>query len=54
MSAWHALGREPVTITFPLTLPQNFMDNVLVVPTPQQIANEVQDHTSSSQQNCSI
>ena len=46
--------QEPVTVTFPITLPSNFMENVLVVPTPQQIANEVQDHTSSSQQNCSI
>ena len=54
LSAWHNLGREPVTITFPVALPQSFMDNVLVVPSAQQIAYEVQDHTSQSQQNCSI
>ena len=54
LSAWHSTRRDPVTITFPITLPSNFMENVLVVPTPQQIADEIQDHTSSSQQNCSI
>lgn len=46
--------QEPVTITFPITIPQNFMENVMVVPTAQQIASEVQDHVSHSQQNCSI
>jgi len=54
LSAWHTLGREPLTIAFPITLHQNFMENVLVVPTAQQIADEVQNHTSSSQQTCSI
>jgi len=39
LSAWHTLGREPLTIAFPITLPQNFMENVLVVPTAQQIAD---------------
>jgi len=46
--------RDPVTITFPINIPTGFMDNVPVVPTPQQISNEVQDYTSSSQQTCSI
>ena len=55
MSALHTFRiNQPITISFPVTLPQNFMDNVLVVATPQQIANELEDHISQSQQNCSI
>jgi len=54
LSAWHSIARESVTITFPINIPAGFMDNVAVVPTDQQIAGEVQDHVSSSQQTCSI
>ena len=46
--------REPVTITFPISVPTGFMDNVAVVPTDQQIAGELEDFVSSSQQTCSI
>ena len=46
--------REPLTITFPIDIPIGFMDNVAVVPSPQQISDEVQDHTTSSHQTCSI
>jgi len=45
---------DPVTITFPINIPAGFMDNVPVVPTAQQISNEVEDFTASSQQTCSI
>ena len=46
--------QQPVTITFPINIPANFMEPVPVLPTQQQIANEVLDHISSSQQTCSI
>jgi hypothetical protein len=54
ISAVNNLRSDPVTITFPINIPAGFMDNVPVVPTAQQILNEVQDYTSSSQQTCSI
>ena len=46
----------PINITFPLNVGPggNFMDSVAVVPSPQEIANEVEDFTSSSQQTCAI
>ena len=47
-------NRLPVTITFPINIPQNFMEPVPVIPTQQQILDEVVDHISSSQQTCSI
>ena len=46
--------QQPVTITFPISIPSNFMEPVPVLPTQQQIADEVIDHISSSQQTCSI
>ena len=48
------IRQQPVTITFPINIPANFMEPVPVLPTQQQIANEVLDHISSSQQTCSI
>ena len=45
---------QPVTITFPITIPNDFMNPVSVLPTAAQIANEVQDFMSLSQQTCSI
>lgn len=45
---------EPVTITFPISIPANFMDNVPVVATNEQITNELVPYSGSSQQTCSI
>ncbi len=53
----NALARtrtEPVTITFPISIPANFMDNVPVVASNQQITNELVPYSGSSQQTCSI
>lgn len=46
----------PINISFPLTVGSTgaFTDAVPVVPTAQQIADELQDFTSSSQQTCAI
>ena len=46
---------EPVTITFPITFPSNFLDVVPVIPTAQQIENElIDDDIPLTPQNCSI
>jgi hypothetical protein len=46
---------EPVTITFPINLPSNFLDVVPIVPTPEQIENELIDgDVPVTPQNCSI
>ena len=53
----NALARiwtEPVTITFPISIPANFMDNVPIVATNQQITNELIPYFSGSPPNCSI
>lgn len=47
------LSRRPVTISFPLNL-ESFNEPVLVLPTQQQITNEITSLTSNSQQDCSI
>ena len=52
-----ALGRvrrTPVTITFPINLPANFMDAVPVIPTAQQISDELSPYVGPSQQTCSV
>ena len=46
--------RQPITITFPLTIPNSFMDAVAVVPTAEQIAHELVTYSGASQQICSI
>lgn len=46
---------EPVSISFPITLPSNFLDVVRVVPTAEQIDNElVEEDVSGTPHNCSI
>jgi hypothetical protein len=45
---------EPVTISFPISIPANFMDNVPVVASTQQIMDELVPYSGSSQQTCSI
>ena len=47
-------NRTPVTITFPITLGNNFMDAVPVLASAQQITDEIQDYSGPSQQSCSI
>lgn len=54
LSALARTRTDPVTITFPITFPANFMDNVPVVATAQQITNELVPYSGSSQQTCSI
>ena len=54
LSALARTRTDPVTITFPITIPANFMDNVPVVATAQQITNELVPYSGFSQQTCSI
>ena len=50
-----SVRRTPITITFPITsIPGNFNDAVPVIPTPAQIASELQELSASSVQSCSI
>ena len=44
--------QTPMTITFPVDL--NSLSPVLVIPTQEQISNEVEDYIHSSLQQCSI
>ncbi|NDB86974.1 MAG: hypothetical protein EB127_30455, partial [Alphaproteobacteria bacterium] len=46
--------RQPITITFPLNIPASFMDAIPVVPSTEQIANELLTYAGPSQQTCSI
>lgn len=49
-----ARTQQTVNISIPFTFPASFLEAVPVLATPQQIADEVQNHTSSLQQTCSI
>jgi hypothetical protein len=46
--------RQPITITFPVNIPASFMDAIPVVPSTEQIANELLTYSGPSQQTCSI
>lgn len=44
----------PVTITFPIINAANFMDAVMVTPTQEQVAREIEDYIHPSIQQCAI
>ena len=45
---------NPVVIAFPLNMPTGFMDPVPVLPTAEQITNELVDYEGTAQAACAI
>ena len=43
-----------IAITFPMTVPAGFMEPVPVIPTPEQINNELVDYSETTQAACAV